>query len=313
MKVFFGVDVGGTEIKIGAFSPEGDLLEKWSRKTDLSDNGNRVIPDVAANVCEYVEKHQMSMEDVAGIGIGIPGPVDRHGNVKVCVNLHWTNFNPVTELKKFFPDLPIAAGNDANVAALGEYYKGSGKGSASMMMVTLGTGVGGGIIIDGNIIHGANAIGGEIGHIAVNREPLTRCNCGNLGCVDECASATGIVRYAKHYLETETTPSGLRDLDVITAKDVCDQAKAGDVVAMKTMKKCMGVLAEGMALFSHAFDPEVYVLGGGVSHAGQWLIDLVAEEYHPHFHLIPKGADIRLAQLGNDAGIIGACMLVAAK
>lgn len=313
MKVAFGVDIGGTEIKFGAFSPEGDLLEKWSRKTDLSDNGNRVIPDVAANVKQYMEKHGLTEEDVVGVGMGIPGPVDKEGNVRICVNLHWTDFNPVTELKKFFPNMNIAAGNDANVATLGEYHKGSGKGASSMMMLTIGTGIGGGIIIDGNIVNGAKAIAGEMGHITVNNEPLTRCNCGNLGCVDECASATGIVRYAKHYMATETMPSKLRVLEEITARDVCDLAKAGDEVAMKTMKKCMGVLAKGMAFFSHAFDPEVYVIGGGVSHAGQWLIDLIAEEYHPHFHLIERGAEIKLAKLGNDAGIIGACMLVAAK
>lgn len=312
MKTAFGVDIGGTEIKFGAFSPEGELLEKWSIKTDLSDNGNRIIPSVAENVKAYVASHGMTLEDVVGVGMGIPGPVDRAGHVKVCVNLHWTDFNPATELKKIFPDMRIAAGNDANVAALGEYYKGSGKGSSSMMMVTLGTGVGGGIIIDGNMIAGAHAIGGEIGHIAVNREALTRCNCGNTGCVDEVASATGIVRYAKHYLASEDIPSTLRDLEIITAKDVCDHAKAGDEIALKTMKKTMGVLADGMACYSHAFDPEVYVIGGGVSHAGQWLIDLIAELYNDRFYLIPEGADIRLAQLGNDAGIIGACMLVTA-
>ena len=152
MKVIFGVDIGGTNIKIGRFTPDGELLEKWSVKTDLSDCGKKIIPQVAGCISENMAENNLCEEDMEGIGMGIRGPVDKNGYVKKCANLNWNDFNPVEELKKFFPDCRVRAGNDANVASLGEYFRGAGKGSSSMMMVTLGTGVGGGVIIGGKII-----------------------------------------------------------------------------------------------------------------------------------------------------------------
>lgn len=313
MKTIFGVDIGGTEIKTGMFSEDCRLIEKWSVKTDLSDQGSHIIEDVAAGIRAHMEQRGISSEDVLGIGMGIPGPVDPSGYVKKCVNLNWNEFDPVAELTKYFPNCAVAAGNDANVAALGEYYQGGGAGSSSMMMVTLGTGVGGGVIIDGKIIIGAHGLAGEIGHVAMNPEETQNCNCGNKGCVDQCASATGIVRYAKRMLKEEETPSALRNIEELTAKDVCDCAKAGDDLAGRCIERCMEPLGLGLVCFSHAFDPEVYVIGGGVSNAGDLIVEAVKKGYRKHMYLLSEGADIRLATLGNDAGIIGACMLAAKR
>jgi glucokinase len=313
MNIAFGVDIGGTQIKLGAFDKNGILIEQWSTNTDLSDNGNRIIPDVASSVQEYIVRHHIPIENVLGIGLGIPGPVDANGYVKKCVNLKWTEFSPVTELARFLPNTRIAAENDANVAALGEYYKGSGKGYASMMMVTLGTGVGGGLILNGKIFSGAHGIAGEIGHIATNLHAAGNCECGNKGCINECSSATGLVRYTKRLLENDPQPSKLREYSELTAKTICDCAKAGDAIAIHSLTICMEPLGIGLAHFSHAIDPEVYVIGGGVSRAGELILKPIQKGFESNLHLISKGADICLAKLGNDAGIIGACMLVTGK
>lgn len=309
MKVFFGVDIGGTGIKFGAFDENGQLLEKWSLPTDLSDSGKKIIPDVAKSIRTYIDNMTGSYE-ISGIGMGIPGPVDKSGYVKTCVNLHWTEFNPVEELKKEFPSVLIAAGNDANVAALGEYYKGAGKEYSSMMLITLGTGVGGGIVIDGNVLLGANGLAGEIGHISGGVEETEKCNCGNVGCIDQFASATGIVRIMKKLLNEHDIFSKLRNTENLTAKDVCMAAEQGDALALQCIDICMGALGTGLAYFSHAFDPEAYVIGGGVSKAGNLIINSIKKAYLKKMFLMKKGADIKVATLGNDAGIIGACMLV---
>ena len=312
MKAIFGVDIGGTDIKTGMFSEDCQLIEKWSVSTDLSEHGKFIIPAVATGIREHMAIHNMKPEDVIGIGMGIPGPVDPHGYVKKCVNLNWKEFDPVAELAAYFPDCTIAAGNDANVAALGEYYQGGGAGSSSMMTVTLGTGVGGGVIMDGKIIIGAHGIAGEIGHIPMNRKEILTCNCGNKGCVDQCASATGIVRYARQMMEASEEPSKLREIENLTSRDVCDCAKEGDTLALCCIETCMEPLGAGLACFSHAFDPEVYVIGGGVSNAGDLIVEAIRKGYKEHMYL-SEGADIRLAKLGNDAGMIGACMLAAKR
>ncbi len=311
MKVLFGVDIGGTQIKIGCFSEKGILLDKWAVDTDLSEGGRRIIPAVAAEIRSYASGHQISLKEVAGVGMGIPGPVDGDGYVKVCVNLHWREFNPVTELQKEIPGICAAAENDANLAALGEYYCGAGKGTSSMMLVTLGTGVGGGIIIGGNIISGAHGIAGEIGHITTHIEEYEKCNCGNIGCVDQFASATGMVRIMKKLLGSGEFESPLLAKNDFSAKDISECAEDGDPAAKKCLEICMGALGEGLSAFAHAFDPELYVIGGGVSKAGRIIIDAIEKEYEKHFFLIEKGAKITLAVLGNDAGIIGGSILAA--
>ncbi len=311
MKLIFGVDIGGTRIKIGRFTEDGKLLEKWSVKTDLSDHGAHIVPLVAEKIQAHRKARGISEEKVLGIGMGIPGPVAPGGFVEKCVNLHWNAFNPVTELARFFPNHQIRAENDANVASLGEYFQGAGRNVSSMMMVTLGTGVGGGVILDGRILVGAHGIAGEIGHIAADPTQEEICNCGNRGCIDQCASATGIVRKAEKLLASVDQPSALRDFETLTAKEICDCAKEKDPLAIRVIEECMYPLGVGLAYFSHAFDPEMYVIGGGVSLAGEVIIKAVQKGYQEQFFLTKKKADIRLAELGNDAGITGACALIA--
>ena len=311
MKVLFGVDVGGTDIKLGAFDWKSQkLLKKWAIKTDLSNEGKQIIPDVAKEIQSYLCENTLSEADVYGIGIGIPGPVDKDGNVEVCVNLFWNNFNPAEEMRKFFPHAYIQTGNDANVAALGEFVQGAGRKYKTMMLITLGTGVGGGIILNGDIVLGASGLAGEIGHIAVGSKDSGNCNCGNCGCVDQFASATGIVRRMKKILAENEGVSQLRKMRDFTAKDVCEQAKKGDPLAVKCVEFCMGVLGRAMAIFAHAFDPEVFVIGGGVSGAGALITNAIYKEYKKNFFLTDKKNNIILAELGNDAGIIGAAALV---
>lgn len=309
MEIIFGVDIGGTAIKFGAFSKEGDLYEKWSVPTDLSDGGKHIIPTVAGAVTEYLSERKSGNLQIAGIGMGIPGPVDQNGYVKSCVNLNWYDFNPVTELQSFFPKMIIAAENDANTAAFGEYKKGAGSTCSSMMFVTLGTGVGGGIVLDGKLWTGAHGLAGEIGHIRAFEGTAEACNCGNIGCVDQIASATGIVRYMRHLLQESKEESPLRGETNLTARRICEQAKKGDALALKCVRTCMGVLGKALAWFSHAFDPEVFVIGGGVSYAGEIIVEAVRDGYRKNLFLIKEGADIRLAGLKNDAGITGAALL----
>ncbi|MCD8170292.1 MAG: ROK family glucokinase [Clostridiales bacterium] len=310
MGMFFGVDIGGTEIKFGAFSEAGDLLEKWSAPTDISDMGRKIIPDVARHIRQYTVGKGVREDGVAGIGMGIPGPVDKAGYVRTCVNLRWNGFNPVEELKKEFPDVKIAAGNDANTAALGEYYRGAGKNYDSMMLITLGTGVGGGIIMNGKVLLGAHGLAGEIGHVSAAVPEKEQCSCGNTGCIDQFASATGIVRIMKRLLKERKQDSILRKQEMISAKDVCEAACQGDALAVRCIDICMGALGNGLAYFSHAFDPEVYVIGGGVSGAGEIIISAFKKAYREKMFLIRDGAEICLSKLGNDAGMVGACMLV---
>lgn len=309
MELFMGVDIGGTETKMGLFSKEGELQEKWAFPTNLQDAGSHIIPDVAKEVREGMRRLHYKEADLKGIGLGIPGPVAKDGYVKTCVNLNWHEFHPVKELQTYFPELEVAAGNDANVAALGEYHKGAGKKYSSMMLVTLGTGVGGGIILDGKILLGAHGIAGEIGHIGTGKSKKNRCNCGNEGCVDQWASATGIANRAKELLRENSEPSLLRGKEPLTAKEICDSAKEGDKLALQCLEDCMEPLGKALAYFSHSFDPEGYVIGGGVSRAGEILIEQIKKSYEKYIYLVPEAAEIVQAELGNDAGITGACML----
>ena len=231
-KYGFGVDVGGTTCKIGLFDMSGVILEKWEIKTNTENNGASILDDVAASVLSKMEEKNIDKEDVQGIGLGVPGPVDNEGVVHKCVNLGWDVVNVEKELEEK-TGLLVKAGNDANVAALGEMWQGGGKGYQNVVMVTLGTGVGGGIIVDGKIIAGANGAGGELGHIHMDDEETECCGCGRKGCLEQYASATGIVRMAKKKLQTETRTTKLTAFDPLTAKDIFDVAKEGDEVALE--------------------------------------------------------------------------------
>lgn len=213
MKYCFGVDIGGTTVKMGLFEENGTILDKWEITTDTSEEGKYILPNIAASIENKIEEHKIAKEDIAGIGAGVPAPVTSEGVVNGSANLGWTYKEVKKELEEL-TGLKAAIGNDANVAALGEMWKGGGAGEKNMIMVTLGTGVGGGVIIDGKMLVGENGAGGEIGHLCVNYEETDRCGCGNRGCLEQYASATGIVRLAKQKLGQEMRPTILNKEDV---------------------------------------------------------------------------------------------------
>jgi glucokinase len=305
----FGIDVGGTTVKCGLFQTDGTLLEKWEIKTRLEGDGEQILPDVAETIAQKINERSIAKEDIAGVGIGIPGPINEAGEAAVAVNLHW-GFKPVAKELSELTGLPAKAGNDANVAALGEAWAGAAKGSRSAVMITLGTGVGGGIIIDNKIVAGAHGAGGEIGHANVNHDETLSCNCGNKGCLEQYASATGIVRVAHGELDSCTTESSLRSIPDFTCKDVLDAYKEGDAVAQQIMEKVGEQLGGAIAFIAAVVDPEAVVIGGGVSKAGQPLIDLVTTYFRKYAFSVCKETPIVLATLGNDAGIYGAARMV---
>ena len=305
----FGIDVGGTTVKCGLFRTDGTLVEKWEIPTRKENNGDQILPDVAAAVNAKMEEKGISKEDVEGVGIGVPGPVNSKGEVACAVNLYWGYKNVVGEMEEL-TGLHAEAGNDANVAALGEAWKGAAAGSSDVIMVTLGTGVGGGIIVDGKIVTGHHGAGGEIGHANVDHHETEACNCGNRGCLEQYASATGIARLAKQALASSDAASLLRGKERVTAKDVFDAYKEQDALAKEIVKEFSQYLGKALAVFSCVADPEIIVLGGGVSKAGQVLLDCVKEEFHKYAFPACKEAGFALAMLGNDAGVYGAAKLV---
>ena len=309
-KYCFGIDVGGTTVKMGLFTTEGELLDKWEIPTRKEDGGAYILNDVAASVEAKLAEKNIAKEDVAGAGIGVPGPTLDTGYVSICVNLGWKDKNPANELSELL-SIPVKAGNDANVAALGEMWKGGGEGYLDVVLLTLGTGVGGGIIINGEIAPSHRGVGGELGHITVNPDEEATCNCGNHGCLEQYASATGVVRIAKKLLAASKEESSLRTLETVTAKDVFDAAKAGDhlaVEAVEVLGKYLGLVVANVAL---TVDPDVFVIGGGVAKAGQVLIDVITKYYHKFAKIIGDNkAKVVLAKLGNDAGIYGAARMV---
>lgn len=305
----FGIDVGGTTVKCGLFQTDGTVVEKWEIPTRTENKGENILPDVAETINHKIEERGIDKADVEGVGIGIPGPINAKGEAACAVNLYW-GFTPVAQILHDLTGLKAEAGNDANVAALGEAWKGAAAGAQSIIMVTLGTGVGGGIIVDGKIIAGAHGAGGEIGHATVNYEESEKCNCGNHGCLEQYASATGIVRVAGRILAASDEASTLRELQNITAKDVMDAFKAGDAVAVRIVEQVCELLGGALAGFAAVVDPEAIVIGGGVSKAGQPLIDCIQKHYVSHAFPSCKETPIVLATLGNDAGIYGSAKMV---
>lgn len=307
----FGVDLGGTTVKIGLFDPEGTVLEKWEIPTRKENNGSNILPDIAAAVLGKMEEKNIAKEEVIGVGIGVPGPVNDEGVVFKAANLGWDVMN-INEVLGGLLQLPVKAGNDANVAALGEMWCGGGKGYSNVVLVTLGTGVGGGIIVNGKILTGATGAGGEIGHIHMDDNETESCGCGNHGCLEQYASATGVVRLANRKLAATTEDSILRK-EEITAKAVFDAVKAGDKIACAIAEEFGVYLGKGLACIAAVVNPEAFVIGGGVSKAGDVLIKYVEKNYVNYVFHGCKNAEFKLATLGNDAGIYGAAKLVLNK
>ncbi len=306
----FGIDIGGTTVKCGFFNNDGTFVEKWEIPTRKENKGERILPDIADSIREKLAKHGVSMDDVEGIGVGVPGPVLDDGVVNGCVNLGWGVFNVKETLSGLLGGIRVSAGNDANVAALGEQWLGGGKGFSNVVMVTLGTGVGGGIIVGGRILAGAHGAGGEIGHILMNENETECCGCGKKGCLEQYASATGIVRMAKITLSDNEKPSKLRSLAEVTSKDIFDLAKEGDETAVGLVEKLGKMLGTALAHITCVVDPDVIVVGGGVSKAGQILIDTIQKYYVPAAFHACRATQFKLAELGNDAGMYGAVRMV---
>ena len=305
-KYGFGVDVGGTTIKMGFFETDGKLLDKWEIKTNTENGGEEILSDIAKGIDNKLAQEGISKDDVQGVGVGVPGPVRGGGIVNRCVNLGWGVKDVAAELGAL-TSLTVKVGNDANVAALGELWQGGAKGCTDAVMVTLGTGVGGGVIIDGKIVAGFHGAGGEIGHITVNPDEIEACNCGQYGCLEQYASATGIVRMAKRKLAKTDDATVLRNYEPLTAKDIFDEAKNGDEVAKELVDELGLILGSALSNLAVVANPEVIVIGGGVSKAGAILIDTVAEHFRESAFYALKDTRFELATLGNDAGIYG-CM-----
>lgn len=305
-KYVFGVDIGGTTVKLGLFDVEGNMLDKWEIPTRTEDNGSQILPDVADSIREKMQ--QIDREAVIGVGVGAPGPVDGEGIVHRAVNLGWGTFS-IKESLEGLLNMPVMAGNDANVAALGEMWMGGGQGYTNLVVVTLGTGVGGGIIINGKMLTGATGSGGEIGHIHVQDGEEETCGCGNHGCLEQYASATGITRLASRMLASTDMESTLREGEV-SAKAVWDAVKAKDELALKVAQQFGAYLGNGLAAIAGVVNPEVFVIGGGVSKAGEILIDYIRPNYDKNVFHGCREVKFTLATLGNDAGIYGAAKLI---
>ena len=305
----FGVDIGGTTVKMGLFTVDGKVTDKWEIPTRKEENGKYILEDIAKSVKERMLRDTLTLEDIAGLGIGVPGPVKEDGTVLKCSNLGLGVFNVADTVRELTGIENVKVGNDANVAALGEMWQGGGKGYNNLVMVTLGTGVGGGVILGGKILTGSNGAGGEIGHIRVNYEEKDVCGCGKTGCLEQYASATGVVRLAKKALEKKEKKTTLV-ADDLSAKAVFDAAKAGDELAMDIVEKFGFYLGMALAHISQVIDPEVFVIGGGVARAGQIIIDEVSKNYEENVMFALKNKAFKMAELGNDAGIYGSARMV---
>ncbi|MDO4322496.1 MAG: ROK family glucokinase [Lachnospiraceae bacterium] len=313
MNVAIGIDLGGTNIKYGLITEKGDVIKKISLPTRRNSGERQILSDIAAEVVRLQQEFMgQNTYKMLGIGVGIPGPVRADGYVETCVNLNFKKINPAEALSEMLKDMPIVVGNDANVAALGEMWLGGGKGYKNILVVTLGTGVGCGVVLNGRIVFGKAGLAGEIGHIIVNPNEVDQCNCGKRGCLDQFASAEGIVRNAKRILEFSSMSSELRNIpkDELTAEKIVNIAKNGDGLAYFILDYCMSFLGKCLADTAYVIDPDVFVIGGGVSKAGAFLTDMIQKHYEKQISLSEERTPVIVAQLGNDAGIYGAARMV---
>lgn len=308
MRYYLGVDLGGTTTKMGLFQTDGTLIEKWEIPTRRRQEVDVVLPDIASALQEKIKERQIGKECVEGVGIGVPAAVDKEGYVKRADNLNWNDKHVRRELEDL-TGWKVKVGNDANVAALGEMWKGGGVGYDNLVMITLGTGVGCGIIVNGQILTGAHGGSGELGHMFVEHNETLSCDCGKTGCLEQYASATGIVRLTKRYLEKHEEETVL-DIHTVTAKDVFDAVKAGDAVAMKIAEQFGAYLGHALSRVGVILDPEVFVIGGGVSKAGEILLKYIQKYYIEKVFWPSKDTKFTLAKLGNDAGIYGAVKML---
>ena len=303
----FGVDIGGTAIKLGLFQTTGELAEKWSVPTRRSDNGSGVLPDVVDSLREALERRGLDWDQIEGVGMGVPGPVREDGTVMRCVNLGWDVFNIPRTMRGLEPRIDrFCVTNDVNAATLGEMWQGGAKGRRSAFMVTLGTGIGGGLVINEQIVNGVAGGAGEIGHFRVERSETESCKCGATGCLEQYCSATGLLRCTRKALtERPGIPTALKNDEKLTAKDVCDAAKAGDQLALELLEQLGDRLGWALTGSAATANPEVFVIGGGLSNAGKILLDRIEQGFRRHSFHAYRDTEFVLARLGNDAGIYG--------
>lgn len=307
---YFGVDLGGTSVKLGIFTVTGELLQKWEIPTRTENAGEHILPDIADSLAQVLTKNGIKQEQILGAGLGVPGAVQKDRFVAPCVNLNGWGGDVAGKLSELC-GFPVKVVNDANAAALGELWQGSGKGYENVVFVTLGTGVGGGIIVNCKLLRGGHGAGGEIGHVKVNPDEQETCGCGKKGCLEQYASATGVVRTAKRFLAESDKPSSLRDYEKVTSKAIFDEAKKGDELANEIVDEFGKMLGYGLATISCVCDPDIFVIGGGVSAAGQIILDRVADSFRKHAFPASEYTSFALASLGNDAGIYGCAKLMA--
>ena len=305
----YGIDLGGTTTKMGLFTTDGNLIEKWSIHTDTRQKGSNILNNIAASIIDNMRSHSLTAFDIKGAGIGVPGPVLDERYVIPCVNLnHWGGFDVAHELSKRIGTV-VRVENDANLAALGETWQGSAKGFQSLVFITLGTGVGSGIVMDNKIISGKHGAGGEIGHMCVYPNSNRQCSCGNKGCLEQYSSASGLVKSAMEAILNSTESSSLRNNLPLSAKKIFDHAKANDCLANQLVDNFSEMLGRALAMVACVFDPEIVVIGGGVSAAGEFLLEKVRKSFIQHAFPGCVHTEFRLASLLNDAGIFGGANL----
>ncbi|MCL2592545.1 MAG: ROK family glucokinase [Defluviitaleaceae bacterium] len=308
-KYVFGIDIGGTTTKFGLFTEDGTLIEKFAIDTDITNEGTNILSNIAEAIFIKLEEKLLTISDIAGVGVGIPGPVNCEGIALLGPNINWIKPVAVAEILSNLLGIPVKVTNDANIASLGEIWLGAAKDVRTAIMFTLGTGVGGGIVVDGKIIDGTNGAGGEIGHIAVVYEDGAQCGCGKTGCLETVASATGIVRMAKKHLSETDIATSLRNIENLQAKDVFHAAKLGDIFALEIVDRVgyyLGIAAANLAV---TIDPDQFIFGGGVANAGDILLNAIRKYYEKYSFSSVKNTPFLMATLGNDAGIIGGAYL----
>ena len=308
---YLGVDVGGTNIAVGIVDENNAIIAKASHPTPVPCSEDAFCDAILAVCNDALAKAGLTLDDVPWIGIGCPGTVNRAtGIIEFANNLYFKNFKLRDMMAERTNGKLVILENDANAAAYGEYQAGALAGADNALAITLGTGVGGGIILNEKIWTGEQGVGGEIGHIHVMEGEKEACNCGGHGCLEQVASATGIARTARRMLAADNRPSTLRSLKNISAKNVLDAAKAGGELALDSLNKSCYYLGWALATISMVLDPQAFLIGGGVSKAGTFLTDII-KRYHDELSpMATKKADIVLAKLGNDAGIYGAAKLI---
>lgn len=309
-----GIDLGGTTIKFAIMTATGEIQQKWSIQTNILDEGSHIVPDIIESINYHLDLYQLDKDRIIGVGMGTPGTVDeKNGTVQGAFNLNWKEPQNVKADLEAGLGFPVAIDNDANAAALGEQWRGAGNNQPEVVFVTLGTGVGGGLVNEGKLIHGVKGSAGEIGHMIVEPGGYL-CICGNYGCLEQYTSATGIVHLAHDYADAYAGDSKLKAMvsngDEITSKIVFDLAKEGDYLANEVVDKVAFYLGLATANIANMLNPSAIVIGGGVSAAGEFLLTRVQKNFNDFaFKMTRDVTEVKLAELGNDAGAYGAASL----